>query len=265
MEIRDKTFVVTGGGNGIGREVVLELLRRGGRVAAVDRDEDGLSETSSLAGSNATRLSLHPTDITDRHAVEALPETVRTAHGLVDGVVNVAGIIHRFSRVSELSIEEIERVMAVNFWGTVHIVKAFLPGLLKRPAASLVNVASMGALVPAPGQGAYGASKAAVKLFTETLHGELQGTGVRVTIAFPGGVGTNIMGNSGVEFDTSKLGKGTKTTAPADAGRQIVDAVAAGTFRVLIGADARGIDRLGRLAPKLAIDTVANRARALLG
>jgi NAD(P)-dependent dehydrogenase (short-subunit alcohol dehydrogenase family) len=72
-----------------------------------------------------------------------------------------------------------------NFWGTVNTTKAFLPLLLARPSATLVNVSSMGALVPVPGQSAYGASKAAVKLFTEGLHAELHDSNVKVTVVFP--------------------------------------------------------------------------------
>jgi len=269
MEVKSKVFVVTGGGNGIGREVVLELLRRGARVAAADLDQKGLAETAALAGTGAGALSLHIVNVADRLAVQALPGDVLRKHGQVDGLINVAGIVHRFVPLSELSLEEIERVVSVNFWGTVYMVKAFLPELLGRPSASLVNVSSMGGLVPSPGQGAYGASKAAVKLFTETLSAELRGTKIDVTVVFPGGVGTDILGNSGVTLDTSKLtlpnGKAPKTTSPQDAGRQIVDAVQSGAFRVLIGADARGVDRMGRLFPTRTIGVVANRVRALVG
>jgi NAD(P)-dependent dehydrogenase (short-subunit alcohol dehydrogenase family) len=271
MEIRDKVFVVTGGGNGIGREVTLELLRRGGQVAAVDLHATGLAETASLAGAMAAGLSLHPSDITNRTGVGRLPAEIRAEHGQVDGVVNVAGIIHRFTPLRDLSIEEIERVMSVNFWGTVYVVKAFLPDLLARPAASLVNVSSLGGLVPAPGQGAYGASKAAVKLFTESLYAELRDTGVTVTAVYPGAVGTNIAGNSGV--DVSGLGvadreptreEKTSLTSPEDAGRQIVDAMESGVFRVLIGTDARELDHLSRVAPQQAIDRVADAVQAIL-
>ena len=75
MQITDNVFVVTGGGNGIGREVVLALLARGGRVAAVDLSREGLDETAELATTASTdRLSTHVVDLTDRAAVEALPE-----------------------------------------------------------------------------------------------------------------------------------------------------------------------------------------------
>ncbi len=269
MQIADKVFVVTGGGNGIGREVTLELLRRGARVAAVDLSEAGLAETAALAAAAEGLLTTHALSVSDRAAVEALPEQVVAAHGQVDGILNIAGIIQRFVHVEELSIEEIEKVMAVNFWGTLYMDKAFLPYLKKRPQAVLLNVSSMGGLVPVPGQGAYGASKGAVKLLTETLYAELRGTSVAVTVVFPGGVGTNITGNSGVEVpNMDKLmasGKPPKTTAPADAGRQIVDAVASGKPRLLIGSDAKMLDRLSRLNPTKAITTVANQMKKLLG
>ena len=88
--------------------------------------------------------------------------------------------------------------MNVNFWGVVNMTKAFLPALLARPAAAVLNVSSMGGFLPVPGQAVYGASKAAVKLFTEALFAELHETNVAVTIVFPGGVATNITQNSGV-------------------------------------------------------------------
>jgi len=267
MQIQDRVFVVTGGGNGIGREVVLQLLARGARVAAVDLSESGLAETAGLAAAG-DRLSLHAASITDRAAVDALPAAVQAAHGQVDGVLNVAGIIQHFVPVSELGHDEIARVMDVNFWGVVNVTKAFLPLLLARPEAALVNVSSMGALVPVPGQSAYGASKAAVKLFTEGLYAELHDGPVAVTIVFPGGVATNITGNSGVEMaidpEAARRASSRLTSAP-DAGRQLVEAVERGTVRLRIGSDARMLDRLSRLMPVRAILTVARQMKAMTG
>lgn len=265
MQIENKVFVVTGGGNGIGREVVLALLKRGARVAAVDLSGDGLTETAQLAGSR--NLTSHQLNITDRAAVQDLPSKVIAEHGQVDGILNVAGIVQRFARVNDLSFEEIERVMGVNFWGVVNMTKAFLPILLQRPAASLVNVSSMGALVPVPGQSAYGASKAAIKLLTEGLYAELRDTNVAVTVVFPGGVGTSILANSGVSMGNRNMessGTASKLTSPANAGRQIVEAVEKGSFRVRIGGDARLLDRLSRLMPQRATALIAKRMKALL-
>ena len=266
MRIADHVFVVTGAGSGIGREVTLELIRRGARVAAVDLRGESLEQTRDLARADSSRLSLHLVDVADRAAVEALPAQVLAVHGQVDGLLSIAGIIQPFVPVNDLTIEQIDRVMAVNFWGTLYLDKAFLPLLTGRPEASLLNVASMGALVPVPGQSAYGASKGAVKLLTEGLYAELRDTSVAVTIVFPGAVGTHITENSGVALPTLKPGvRETSVTPAPDAARQIVDAVERGTFRVLIGSDARMLDRISRLAPTRAITTVARRMKALLG
>lgn len=267
MQIQGRTFVVTGGGNGIGREVALQLVRKGARVAAVDLSEAGLAETARLAASD--RLSTHALSVAERAAVEALPAAVQEAHGRVDGLINVAGIIQRFVPVEQLELAEIEKVMAVNFWGTVYTCQAFLPALKQRPQACLVNVSSMGGLVPVPGQGAYGASKAAVKLLTETLYAELRGTNVAVTVVFPGGVGTEITKNSGVDVprppEVVATGKLPKVTSVEDAGAQIVEAIQKGTPRLLIGSDVKAVDKLARLAPTRAIITIADQMKKLLG
>jgi NAD(P)-dependent dehydrogenase (short-subunit alcohol dehydrogenase family) len=271
MQIKDKVFVVTGGGNGIAREVVLQLLAKGARVAALDLSEGGLAETVGIANAGE-RLSTHVVNVTDREAVEALPDLIRARHGAIDGVLNIAGIIHRFAPISELSIEEIQKVLDINFWGTVYVVKAFLADLLARPEAVVLDFSSMGGLVPVPGQGAYGSSKAAVKLFTETLYAELQGTNVHVTVVFPGGVSTNITGNSGVAMPSSMTpemlaaaAKNIKTTTPQEAARQTVEAIERDRPRLLIGGDAKALDRIGRLMPTRAIRIIADKMKAILG
>jgi NAD(P)-dependent dehydrogenase (short-subunit alcohol dehydrogenase family) len=266
VEIKDNVFVVTGGGNGIGREVVLGLLARGARVVAVDLSEAGLRETAERARAG-DRLTTRSVDLTDRAAVLALPAAVTAAHGQVDGLINVAGIVHSFKPISALGFEDIEKVMAVNFWGTVNATKAFLPLLEARPASSLVNVASMGSLVPFPGQGAYGASKAAVKLFTEGLIAEHQSGPLKVTIVFPGGIATNILGNSGVDargVAGDPEAAAASLTSPEEAARQIVDAVATGAPRVTIGKDARMLDRISRIMPARAIPLIAKKMRELV-
>lgn len=267
MDLNGKVIVVTGGGNGIGREVVLELLRRGSRVAALDLRAESLEETLRLA-SAGDRLSTHPLDVSDRAAVDAVAADVLAAHGQVDGLANVAGIIQQFVPFNELDLAQMEKVLAVNFWGVVHTTKAFLPHLLTRPEASLVNVSSMGALVPVPGQSLYGASKAAVKLLTEGLYAELRGTCVAVTVVFPGAVGTGIADNSGAAVpgrDASTSAAAAKMTSAPDAGRMIVDAMVDGTPRLRIGSDATMLDRLSRLMPTRAIELVAKKMADLLG
>lgn len=263
MRIPGNVFVVTGGGNGIGRQVALQLLDSGARVAAIDRDVSRLEETSALAGAATERLSTHVVDVTDRHAVDALVGDVLTAHGRVDGVISLAGIVHRFIRIPELTRDELEQIVNVNFWGTVNVSLAFLPELRKRPAASLVNVSSLSGLVSFAGQAFYSATKGAVKQFTEGLYQELVDTNVAVTVVFPGNISTNISGNSGVQMiDTG--GRKVRATSPERTAQKIVRAVEKGAFRVVIGSDARLLDGLSRVAPRVAANIVAKQMKSVL-
>jgi len=268
MQASGKTIAVTGGGNGIGRELVLNLLGRGARVAALDMSETGLAETVKLAGAEADKLSTHVVNITDRAAVETLPAAIIERHGQVDGVINCAGIIQPFVKVNELDYASIERVMNVNFWGLVYVTKTLLPYLLDRPAAHIVNVSSMGGFLPVPGQSIYGASKAAVKLLTEALHSELTETNVSVTVVFPGAIATDISRNSGLAApsasEASEDAPKFKMTLPADAARIIVDAMERDAYRVTVGKDATMMDRLSRLMPERAAALIYKQMASLL-
>ena len=268
MKVQNKVIVVTGGGNGIGRELVLHLLSKGASVAAVDINEPALQETVELAGVNKSKLSTHVVNITDKEAVAALPEQVISRHGAVDGLINNAGIIQPFVRVKDLDYASIERVMNINFYGTLYMTKAFLPHLLKRPEAHISNTSSMGGFLPVPGQTIYGATKAAVKLFTEGLHSELLNTNVRVTVVFPGAVGTNIAANSGVGLSmSSESGRNQpsiRPLAPARAAQIIIDGIERDRYSIFVGRDAAFMDLIYRLSPKRAANYIFRQMQSLL-
>jgi len=264
MRVADKVWVVTGAGSGIGRELVLQLLARGARVAAVDRDPAGLQ---SLAGAAAAgdRLSTHVLDITDKAAVDALPAAVEAMHGRVDGLVNNAGIIQPFLPVADLDDAAIARVLDVNFMGTLHMVRAFLPVLRGRPEAHIANVSSMGGFFPFPGQTVYGASKAAVKLLTEGLYAELADTQVHVTLIYPGAVDTSIAENSGIEQPMSAGdSKVPMTSAPA-AARVMIAGIEKDKLHVFVGTDAKVMNLAIKVAPRTAIRFVQKQMAKRLG
>jgi short-subunit dehydrogenase len=266
MKVNNKTFVVTGGGNGIGRELVFNLLSRGASVAAVDRNKSFLEETVALSQEENGKLSTHLVDVADRDAVEALAKQIISRHGPVDGIINDAGVIQPFVKVVDLDYDAIEHVMGVNFYGTLHMTKAFLPHLLTRPEAHIINISSMGGFLPVPGQTIYGASKAAVKLFTEGLSAELMDTNVRVTAVFPGAVDTNIATNSGVEgtLQIQEQQGSIKMTAPDEAAQIIVDGIERSRYRVLVGSDSRLMDLVCRVDPQRAARLIAAQMKSLL-
>ncbi|MBW6431953.1 SDR family NAD(P)-dependent oxidoreductase [Patescibacteria group bacterium] len=268
MNLAGKTILVTGAGSGIGKELAVALLEKGASVAAIDLHQDSLEELKKSVNEKPERLSIHVCDISDLTSVESLPKEVLRTHKNIDGVINNAGIIQPFVKVNDLDYKAIDRVMNVNFYGTLYITKSFLPYLLKRPEAHIVNVSSMGGFLPVPGQSVYGASKAAVKLLTEGLYAELKETNVRVSVVFPGATNTNISGNSGIKVPTA-TGDSAKQkefpTLPAEeAARIIIKGIEKNKLQILTGNDSRFMNFLYRLNPVFATNFIAKKMRSLL-
>ena len=266
MIVNSKVFVVTGGGSGIGRALVHALVGRGARVSAVDMREEALNETWDLAGENKDRICLHLLNVSDRSAVDSLPASVMERHGAVDGLINNAGIIQPFVKINDLGHDDIERVLNYNLYGQIFMTKAFLPILLERPEAHIVNVSSMGGFFPVPGQSLYGASKAAVKLLSEGLFAELLETNVKVTVVFPGAVDTDIARNSGVVMDLQDEA-GTQSFSPLSpkvAAQTIIDGMERDKFQVYIGRDARMMNILYRINPHWATNFMFKQMKGLL-
>lgn len=132
MKAHNKTIVVTGGGSGMGRELVLVLLDKGAKVVAIDINKTSLEETIKLAGDKKDKITDYVFDITDKSAVEVICKQMIDKLGQIDGVINNAGIIQPFKVVNELEFSTIERVFNVNFWGTLYLTKALLPHFLTR-------------------------------------------------------------------------------------------------------------------------------------
>jgi short-subunit dehydrogenase len=195
--------------------------------------------------------------------VEEFVDKAISQFGFVDGIINNAGIIQPFIKLNDLGYDAIERVIKVNFYGTLYITKSFLPHLLTRPASHIVNISSMGGFLPVPGQTIYGATKAAVKLLTEGLNSELKSTNVKVSVVFPGAIHTNIMGNSGLVTDDKPLTKAqsARLTTPSKAAEIIIDGMEKDCYRILVGSDSKFLDFFYRLNPKAAASFISKKMK----
>jgi short-subunit dehydrogenase len=162
-------------------------------------------------------------------------------HKKVDGIINNAGIIQPFINISELENGMIEKIIDVNFYGTLNMIRTFLPILKSRPEAYILNVSSMGGFLPVPGQSIYGASKAAVKLMTEALIEELKGTNINVSLVMPGGINTGILNNSNVKLDEKKLHQKFKKyiLSPEEAAQKTIKTIEKNKKVVYIGKDSK--------------------------
>jgi short-subunit dehydrogenase len=186
-----RVAIVTGASSGIGAAVALDLARRGAHVVAVARRRDRLDATVERCRAHSPESFAHAADVSSREACADVVEATEARFGRVDILVNNAGIsIHKHA--ISTTADDVERVMAVNFFGPVHLTMAALPGMLERAAGSIVNVTSVAGYVPNPRESAYGASKAALSRWSHGLAVDLHGTGVHVGVLSPGPIATEI-------------------------------------------------------------------------
>ena len=251
-----KVVVITGAGSGIGRELALNAATKGALLALSDIDEVGLMETAERAGARMAReIRTDKLDVGDRAAMASYAASVREELGRVNLVINNAGVaLH--GDFEEMSYEQFEWVMGINFWGVVSGTKEFLPHLIESGDGHLVNISSLFGLMGMPGQSAYNASKFGVRGFTEALRQEMLVAGhpVQVSCVHPGGIKTAIARNARTtaSHDPATVArlfdkKLAKTTAEA-AAQVIIDGILADKPRIVVGTDAKVLDAFVRLA-----------------
>jgi NAD(P)-dependent dehydrogenase (short-subunit alcohol dehydrogenase family) len=200
MQLRDRIAVVTGASSGIGAATALELARRGATVVGVARRADRLEETMAACRRHAPASWGKQADVGSTDACREIAADVAARFGKVDIVVNNAGISPD-EDPRQHALADAERIMAVNFFGPVALVDATLPGMLERRSGSIGNVTSVSGYVPAPGEPAYGASKAALSRWSHGLAVDLHGTGVHVGVLSPGPIDTEIWGQADNAYD----------------------------------------------------------------
>jgi short-subunit dehydrogenase len=256
MQLSGKTALITGAGSGIGRALAVALANKRCHLALVDRNSEGLNETVALLPENVT-VSAHVLDITDERALSDLPAEILQKHAFVDILINNAGITSG-GRFQQLRQAHFDVVLNVNFHAPVKLTRLLLPHLLQRPEARIVNVSSLYGLIAGRDQSAYSASKFAITGFSYSLQHDLAGTGVGVTVVFPGGVSTSIVKNAippegltGEQLQKRRAGEQKLLRmSPEKAAAAIVDGIERDKKRVLIGGDVRFMDRLSRLFPE---------------
>lgn len=252
MNPQGKVVVVTGAGSGIGRALAHALAVKGALIAVCDVNETAAKETvTALPGGEHGAFTV---DVGDREAVLGTAADVAGQFGRVDGVVNNAGVLGQLAPLSELGWDELDFVIRVDLWGVIHGTKAFLPHLLARPEASLVNVSSFAGLMGMLGNSAYFAAKFGVRGFTESMRYELRRTNVTVTTVFPGVVKTNLAA-SAPTYTAEERRKAVANyhnqpgLSPEKAAARIVGAMEKRTPRLLLGPDTWFVDKLARLMP----------------
>jgi NAD(P)-dependent dehydrogenase (short-subunit alcohol dehydrogenase family) len=202
MSFAHQVVFVTGGGSGMGRLAAQRMADAGAKVAAVDVNEAGIAETAAgRDGIHTWRL-----DVCDNQAVLATVKEVENRLGPIDRVYNAAAIMPT-GLLMEQDTATIIRIMEVDYHGVVHVAKATLPGMLERGRGDLINFASIAGWGPTLHFGAYNAAKFAVVAFSEVLHHENRGRGVRILAVCPPPVATPLLEQATSKPKVLEMGK----------------------------------------------------------
>ncbi|WP_405658423.1 SDR family oxidoreductase [Streptomyces sp. RK9] len=253
--------LVTGAGSGIGRATAFAFAEAGAKVIAVDRDAEGAARTAELSRLvGAPAAWAETVDVSDEQAMEKLAEKVATEYGVVDVLVNNAGIGLSGSFL-DTSSEDWKKVLDVNLWGVIHGCRLFGRQMAERgQGGHIVNTASAAAYQPSKALPAYSTSKAAVLMLSECLRAELAGQGIGVSAICPGFVNTNITSTArfaGVSADEEKRRQkksarlyGLRNYPPEKVADAVLRAVVRNQAVVPVTPEARGAHLMSRFTPK---------------
>ncbi|WP_371548057.1 SDR family oxidoreductase [Streptomyces sp. NBC_00554] len=254
--------LVTGAGSGIGRATAFAFAEAGARVVAVDRDAEGAARTAEMSRLIGSPEAWAETvDVSDEQAMEKLAEKVATEYGVVDVLVNNAGIGLSGS-FFDTTPEDWKKVLDVNLWGVIHGCRLFGKQMAERgQGGHIVNTASAAAYQPSKALPAYSTSKAAVLMLSECLRAELAGQGIGVSAICPGFVNTNITSTAhfaGVDAGEEKRRQkksarlyGLRNYPPEKVADAILRAVVRNQAVVPVTPEARGAHLMSRFTPRM--------------
>jgi short-subunit dehydrogenase len=269
FNFKGRCVLITGAAKGIGYALSRGLSARGARLVMLDRDADALASVAASLRDISGDILAIAGDVTDMSFVDGLPARIEAEGFLPDCLINNAGI-GSMGLFEELTIAEMQKVFAVNYWAPVALMKAFLPLLKRTPGSHIVNVSSILGLIAAPDQSPYVASKFALRGLSEAVMMEFARHHIGVSVVYPGGVATSIAeaahiaGELNEAYARQQIRRYTEAlkTTPEDAAQTIIRGVERGQSRILIGRDARFVDRLQRFMPARYVRLVARKMSA---
>ncbi|WP_322991233.1 SDR family NAD(P)-dependent oxidoreductase [Limnohabitans sp.] len=258
INLQDGVAVVTGAAGGIGAALALQLAEKGCHLALADVNGAGLAEVAAKAQAYDVKVSTLVLDMGQAESAQGLLDHVRAHHGRATVLINNAGVAlgGQFEQVSE---EDFDWLMSINFGAVVRLTRVFLPLLQQSQAAQIVNMSSIFGIIAPPGQTAYSAAKFAVRGFSEALRHELEAgnSSVRMTLLHPGGVRTGIATSARLPASVTaqeiklhqKNWQKALRLSPEAAARRILRGIERREPRVLVGDDAVAASWIQRLLP----------------
>ncbi len=228
-DFNNKVVVVTGAGSGMGRAYAEAFAKRGAKLALNDYNANTLAETVGLLG--GAKVVSQAFDVSDASAMNDFASKVEAELGAADVVINNAGVEGAVKPGWEINRAEFERIFGINFYGVVNGSQAFMPQLMSKSEAVLLNVSSIFGLIGTPNNADYCATKFAVRGYTESLMAELQESPVKAFLLHPGGIATNI----GASQDDQDFRDEYLTTPPEEIVEYVIKCMANGKQRMVYG------------------------------
>jgi uncharacterized protein len=228
-------IAITGASSGIGASLARELAKHGHALTLVARREDRLRALAAelTAANPAARVHVAPWDLSDPKTAAGWLAAAEEALGPIDVLVNNAGV-QIVAPTATVDPDEADALLAVDLLVPLRLTRAVLPGMLARGSGTIVDVASMAALAPTPGMTHYNAAKAGLAAASESLRGELRGTGVHVVTVYPGIIASTEMAQAAMrKFEESKLLSAFPTGTEAELSRLVRLAIERKTARVI--------------------------------
>ncbi|MBK6518611.1 MAG: SDR family NAD(P)-dependent oxidoreductase [Polyangiaceae bacterium] len=189
-------IAITGASSGIGAAYARHFAAKGHKLTLVARREEHLKKLARALGAANVHVAIH--DLADPKQAAAWIPAAEAALGPIDVLVNNAGV-QIVGRTHEVDPDEAERLFAIDLLSPLRLTRAVLPAMIARGAGTIVDVASMAALAPTPGMTYYNAAKAGLAAASESLRGELRGTGVHIVTVYPGIIGSTDMAKAALE------------------------------------------------------------------
>jgi NAD(P)-dependent dehydrogenase (short-subunit alcohol dehydrogenase family) len=253
MAFYGKVALVTGGASGMGRISALRLAQAGAKVAIFDLNEAALQATAA----ESPNIRAWRCNVADREDVDARVAEVERDLGPIDRLTHAAGIMPSHA-VMDTTLEQAHRLMDVNYFGTLHLVRAVVPGMVARNRGDVILFGSVSGMALVPKLGAYAASKAAVNVIGETLAYELGRTALRIAVVIPPAVNTPLVDQS-ISTDAAQALRNAKQSGrladPAKIVEQIEQGLEKGRKAIYPG-EAKFLELWHALAPRLWWKTV---------
>jgi len=270
MNFRAANVIITGGSSGIGKATAKLLARRGANVFIIARDksklDQAIQEIEAEGVSVDQRFGAFSADVRNYEEVENAIAAIVEAGGPPDILINSAGITHP-GYFEELPLSVFRDIMDTNYFGTLHTVKAVLPHMMAQRGGHIVNISSVAGLIGVFGYTAYGASKFAVRGFSEVLRSELKPYNITVSVLLPPDTETPQLWeeNKIKPYETKVIAGNVKPMSPERVARELLEGIRRGKHLIIPGLESKLIYRLQGLSSSLLnwyMDRLVAKARA---